>query len=154
VVHVQTSDPDGSLTRGPEIGYEIGFLLRRAHERAARAFSAALAPLNIEGRHFALLNQLERPRSQRELVDLIGSDKASMVRLVDHLEAQGLVARRPSPGNRRIHAVTLTEAGAVTLAQARRAAAQVSTQLLERLPKPARTQLVGLLNDFLDEPLL
>jgi DNA-binding MarR family transcriptional regulator len=135
--------------RDAEPGYEIGFLLRRAHARAAQAFSAALEPLAIEGRHFAVLNHLDRhPRSQRELVELIGSDKASMVRLIDDLEAKGLVRRDPAPRDRRTHAVTLTEDGTRALTEARRTAGRVATQLLAHMPPHDRAQLIGLLGEF------
>jgi DNA-binding MarR family transcriptional regulator len=140
---------DALHTGDPEPGYEIGFLLRLAHVRASQAFSAALEPLAIEGRHFAVLHHLDRhPRSQRELVELIASDKASMVRLVDDLEAKGLVRRDPDPGDRRIHAVTMTADGSKTLAEARRTAGLVAMQLLAHMPPDDRSRLIGLLGDF------
>jgi DNA-binding MarR family transcriptional regulator len=49
--------------------------------------------------------------SQSALVAAVGSDKASMVRVVDDLEAKGLAARRPFPGDRRVHAVEMTSRG-------------------------------------------
>jgi DNA-binding MarR family transcriptional regulator len=132
-----------------EPGYQIGFLLRLAHGRAARAFSAALEPLAIEGRHFAVLHHLDRhPRSQRELVELIDSDKASMVRLIDDLEAKGLVRRDSTPGDRRVHAVTLTDAGTKALIEARHTAGVVATRLLAHLPPDDRARLISLLIEF------
>ena len=147
----RTDDETGTgMPRNGPTSYGIGFLLRGAHQRAAAAFSTALAPLGIEGRHFAVLNQLDRqPHSQRQLVDLIGSDKASMVRLVDDLEAKGLVRRDPAPGDRRVRAVTLTEHGTTVLSQARETARDVAAGLLTHMKPDDREDLTRLLGEFL-----
>src|SRR5690348_11745844 len=89
---------------------QIGPLLRLAQRRAALAFAPALRPLGIEGRHYGVLLNLARqgPLNQRSLMDLTGSDKSTMVRTIDDLEHRGLAVRRPSPADRRAHAVELT----------------------------------------------
>jgi DNA-binding MarR family transcriptional regulator len=134
--------------------YAIGFLLRQAHQRAATAFAEALEPLGISGRHFAVLHNLGRggPLSQRELVDRIASDKASMVRIVDDLESGGLAARRPTPGDRRVHSVEITDRGREALAEAEQTARQVAVRLLDHLEEAKRAQLVALLTEFLQGP--
>jgi MarR family transcriptional regulator, lower aerobic nicotinate degradation pathway regulator len=134
--------------------YAIGFLLRQAHQRAAAAFAEALEPLKISGRHFAVLHTLGRrgSLSQRELVDSINSDKASMVRIVDDLEAEGLAARRPTPGDRRVRSVEITDRGRETLAEAERTATGVAAGLLAHLDQPKRTQLTALLAEFIQAP--
>ena len=80
--------------------FALGLLLRRAHDRAASALVEAIRPFGLELRHFAVLIALSArgPLSQSALVAVTGSDKASMVRVVDDLERAGLVARRPVPG--------------------------------------------------------
>jgi DNA-binding MarR family transcriptional regulator len=130
--------------------YAIGFLLRQAHQRAASAFAAALEPLGISGRHFAVLVHLGRsgPLSQRELVELISGDKASMVRIVDDLESAGLATRGPTPGDRRTHSVEITEHGRATLTEAQRTAQRVATDLLAHLEPADRATLVALLTQF------
>jgi DNA-binding MarR family transcriptional regulator len=130
-------------------GYEIGFLLRRAHVRASAAFKAALAPLGIDPRHFAVLHELvHAPHSQRSLVDLIGSDKSAMVRLVDDLERAGLVSRQVSVQDRRAQVITLTDKGTTTLQAAERSAANVTTGLTGHLPAADRQRLTDLLREF------
>lgn len=134
---------------GADPTYAVGFLLRQAHVRAARAFSEALRPLGIEGRHFAVLSSLSaQPLSQRALVNLIGSDKATMVRIIDDLQDKGIVTREPNHRDRRAYAVTLTEHGAATLAAAQQAARQVATDLLAHMPTADREHLIALLADF------
>jgi DNA-binding MarR family transcriptional regulator len=134
--------------------YAIGFLLRQAHQRASSAFAEALEPLGIAGRHFGVLHNLSRsgPLSQRELVDRVASDKTSMVRTVDDLERAGLAARRPTPGDRRVHSVEITDRGREALAEAEQTARQVTTRLMAHLDPAKRSQLVELLAEFLQGP--
>lgn len=134
--------------------YLIGFLLRKAHRRAAVAFADALEPMDISGRHFGVLNGLAQfgPMSQRELIDHISSDKASMVRTVDDLETAGLARRELSPDDRRIRQVTITDQGRSTLAQAQKIAHGVTKDLLAHLTPDARQQLITLLDEFIHPP--
>ena len=134
--------------------YVVGQLLRRAHVRAARAFSAALAPLGIEGRHFGVLAVLAGAGSltQRDLVERVGSDRVSMMRIVDDLEAAGLALRRPVPGDRRLRAVELTDQGRELFHTAEQAAYDVADGLLAHLDHGEREQLTDLLHRFADPP--
>ncbi|MCU1681709.1 MAG: MarR family transcriptional regulator [Amycolatopsis sp.] len=136
------------------LDHNIGFLLRQAHQRAAAAFANALEPHEISGRHYPVLHTLGKrgPLSQRELVDSVNSDKASMVRIVDDLEAKGLAARRPAPGDRRVRSVELTEHGREVLAKAEQTAVDVAESLLTHLDQRKRAQLTALLLDFLHAP--
>ena len=131
--------------------YAVGQLLRRAHSRAARAFTAALTPLGIEGRHFGVLLVLagDGSQTQRDLAERVGSDRVSMMRIVDDLEARGLAVRRPVPGDRRLRAVELTDHGRDVFHAAEKSARATSEALLAHLEPAERTALTGLLLRFL-----
>jgi DNA-binding MarR family transcriptional regulator len=86
--------------------------------------------------------------SQRELVDATGSDKASMVRVVDDLERLGLALRSAFPGDRRMHAVTLTEEGLRIFDAAHTKAAVIGSGLVEHLAPGEPERLFDLLTDF------
>jgi MarR family transcriptional regulator, lower aerobic nicotinate degradation pathway regulator len=134
-------------------GYEIGFLLRRANVRSLAAFKAALAPLGIEPRHFAVLHELaDTPHSQRRLVDLVGSDKSAMVRLIDDLERAGLVNRQMSLQDRRVQVITLTDKGTATVRAAQDNATDVAAGLTEHMSPASRQQLADLLREFVAGP--
>jgi DNA-binding MarR family transcriptional regulator len=134
-------------------GYELGFLLRRAHVRASAAFKAALAPLGIEARHFAVLHELvHAPHSQHRLVDLVGSEKSTMVRLIDDLERAGLVHRQVSAQDRRVQVITLTDKGTTTVRAAQEGAGEVATSLTGHMPPARRRQLEDLLREFVAGP--
>lgn len=132
---------------------EVGLLLRVAHRRASRAFTTALEPLGIEGRHMGVLLELGRggPGSQRDLIKRTGSDKSAMVRIIDELERRGLAERRPAEGDRRAYAVRLTPAGEELLIEARAIADQVGKDLLAGLTAPERDSLRALLHRFVAE---
>ena len=129
---------------------EIGPLLRQAQRHSARAFSAALRPLGIEGRHYGILLHLDQcgPLSQRRLMDLTGEDRSAMVRTIDDLESLGLAIRRPDPADRRAHAVELTSAGRQLRAQAGAIAEEVAAKLLDVFSAPERDVLFALLERF------
>ena len=131
--------------------YAVGQLLRRAHTRAARAFGEALAPLGIEGRHFGVLAAVAEhgPQTQRDLVECVGSDRVSMMRIVDDLEARELAVRRPVPGDRRLRAVELTDRGREVFRAAEDVARTTGRALLAHLDASERTALTGLLTRFL-----
>lgn len=133
---------------------ELGFLLRVAHATAARAFGQALAPLDLEGRHFGLLMTLARlgPVIQTRLIEELHSDKSAIVRSVDDLERQGLVTRTPVPGDRRARAVALTDLGRQRLADGRELAEQTGGTLFAHLSDAEVETLRGLLRRIADAP--
>lgn len=131
--------------------YALGPLLRRGHTRAARAFSQALAPLGIEGRHFGVLAALiDGSRTQRDLVEDLGSDRVSMMRIVDDLEARELAIRRAVPGDRRLREVELTDHGREIFHDAEKTARTTSEALLAHLNPRERSTLIALLARFVD----
>lgn len=120
---------------GDESPFALGLLLRRAHDRVAAELLGVLRPLGLEFRHFIVLVALHTggPMSQRALVGAVGSDKATMVRVVDDLERAGLVTRGSRPGDRRLHTITPTAAGTAVFDTAHRDAEPVAAHLSEGL---------------------
>jgi DNA-binding MarR family transcriptional regulator len=54
---------------------------------------------------------VRRPMSMRELADALGIDPPNATKVVDDLEARGLVQRRPHPTDRRAKLVEATRKG-------------------------------------------
>jgi DNA-binding MarR family transcriptional regulator len=127
--------------------HQAGFLLQRAHRRLRMAHNEALAPLGLNIAHVAVLGLLgERgDLSQRQLIDLMGADKSTMVYLVDELEKQALVERRTDPSDRRAYAVHLTDAGRKRLQEAGAVAARIEREFLAALSLRERAQFTDLL---------
>jgi DNA-binding MarR family transcriptional regulator len=140
------------MERDRRAPYEIGPLLRRAHRKAANAFTAALQSLDLQSKHFGVLLTLHRagPLSQRQLIERLDSDKSSMVRLIDELEARDLCSRTKAEGDRRAYAVQLTDAGRKVFAEAERTATTVSEALLSGFAPKECQQLQDLLTRFIN----
>jgi MarR family transcriptional regulator, lower aerobic nicotinate degradation pathway regulator len=141
-------------TPGDRSPFVLGTLMRRAHDRAASALVEALRPLGLELRHFAVLIALNAngAMSQSELVTAVGSDKASMVRVVDDLEAADIVVRKPFPGDRRVHAVEMTQHGLDVFDTAHVDARPIADRLIAHLEPGEADQLLDLLTRFTYPP--
>jgi DNA-binding MarR family transcriptional regulator len=139
---------------GDQSPFALGLLMRRAHDRAASALLGALRPLGLELRHFAVLIALNEhgTLSQRDLVAELGSEKTSMVRVIDDLEAAGLVVRRAVPGDRRVHAVEMTAKGLETFDAAHVPAREIAAGLVSHLRPGDAEQLTDLLTRFTYPP--
>ncbi|ROT31168.1 MarR family winged helix-turn-helix transcriptional regulator [Micromonospora sp. HM5-17] len=131
-----------------------GMLLSTVHRRSQKVFNEALRPLGIEERHFATLAVLDGtgPLTQRRLADLLDLDKSSLGRIVDDLERQRLAERRPLPGDRRAHAIHLTEQGRQHVRDGHRIAAQVGRHLFGHLSPRTRAALDHALREVLAAP--
>lgn len=74
------------------------------------------------GHAIALINlDPESPRPMRELASVIRCDASYLTGVVDRLEELGLVERRPSPEDRRVKVLVVTEKGKVAHARLRAA---------------------------------
>lgn len=78
------------------------------HER--RRAVAEAAGMSF-GRARAVRRVAKRPMTMSELAESLGVDRPNVTVLVDELEAQGLVRRRPHPTDRRAKLVEATRKG-------------------------------------------
>src|SRR5918997_5778429 len=112
--------PDQSSSRpgGMPPAYRAPTHLSRRFFQVCQALGHdAFRPFGFEMRHggvFVVLSH-EPGVDQRRLADALGRDQTTTGQMVDDLVALGLVERRPSPANRRAHALFLTDAGAALL---------------------------------------
>jgi DNA-binding MarR family transcriptional regulator len=118
----------------------IGFLFVRIGEAVDRAFVEALTDLGLRPRHLRLLVLVDRAKriSQRELGEQLGMDPGNLARVLEALEADGLLDRPRSEDDRRQRLVRLTAAGRKLLKRAVRATARIDERALESLPASQR----------------
>lgn len=104
----------------------------------------------------AMIAKSGEAMSQRALADLVGVEGPSMVSMLDRLEREGLVTRAPSPTDRRVKLVHLTDAGTTLYKQVKEQANAVRLALLGDID-PARlkaaTELLELLRARIEEQL-
>ncbi|WP_131747802.1 MarR family transcriptional regulator [Frankia sp. Cppng1_Ct_nod] len=105
-----------SVSIPPALADSVGYLLRLAHEWAEQCALVMLPP-GQHPRDYAVLTTLEHrtATSQQNLAERLAVNRTIMVKLVDRLEAAGLVARRRNPTDRRSYQLVLTELGAEQL---------------------------------------
>lgn len=100
----------------------LGHLASRFSRVVLRRFSALLAQRNIpiSAEQYSLLVQLWEFNGlpQGALAEKSGKDKTTMARLAAALEARGLIARLPSPGDARERLLYLTDPGKELMDQA------------------------------------
>jgi len=104
----------------------------------------------------AMIAKSTEPMSQRALADLVGVEGPSMVSMLDRLEREGLVTRAPSPTDRRVKLVHLTEAGTALYKQVKEQANAVRGALLGDIDPEqlkAATELLELLRTRIEEQL-
>jgi DNA-binding MarR family transcriptional regulator len=133
---------------GPPPFRAVGFLLSSLGHVVAARFAARLAPLGLEPREFALLRRVgfHEGGSQQAMGERLGIPASRMVALVDELEERGLLERRPSPRDRRAHALHLTSAGKRLLTKATELAAAFEGELTHELDTAERAKLIELLD--------
>jgi DNA-binding MarR family transcriptional regulator len=119
----------------PALAARLGFLLKHSQLRLRALHEPALAPLDLDGRQFAVLDLVaaEGPRSQQQLGERMRVDRTTMVSLIDQLERKGLVERRRREADRRAYDVRVTEAGERVLEEARGAIEAAEREFLAPL---------------------
>src|SRR5437764_7805436 len=125
----------------------LAWLLYRAHWALASELTAALAPLGISARGYHVLRAaLSGEHTQRELAEMVGLDKTTMVVTVDELERDGLAERRPSPHDRRARIIAVTKAGQRKVAEAEKVKERVQADVLGELPAGDQKALIDALD--------
>jgi DNA-binding MarR family transcriptional regulator len=90
---------------------EAWTLLRTLFGQQRRRFLIAASELDLHPAQAGALLQLATPLPMNELASLLACDNSNVTGLIDRLEARDLVTRQPSPYDRRVKHVVLTDAG-------------------------------------------
>ncbi|HYL72497.1 MAG TPA: MarR family transcriptional regulator [Candidatus Dormibacteraeota bacterium] len=139
-------------------GKSIGALLGRVKVAMMAALDAdlaadrRLAPLELSAAQFSVIASLagEQRRSASDLCRGISYDAGAMTRMLDRLEAKGLIRRTRSPEDRRLVHLELTEEGRATYPRMRELALTVANRFLRGFTKAEARQLEGLLARMLE----
>lgn len=97
----------------------VGYGLRRAQIRMTEAFDARLGGLGMTTQRFSALVLIgSNPGlKQTELAAIMGIARSGALAIVQALAVQGLIERRPAPGDARAQAMFLSPAGEIRLPQ-------------------------------------
>jgi DNA-binding MarR family transcriptional regulator len=118
---------------------------------ASRALSRVndrrLRPLGLTFAQLPVLMALSKTDalSQKELAGLARIEQPSMAQLLARMDRDGLIRRAPSPHDRRVSLISLTESGLTKLAQVHSALFETNDQALRGFSAEEVGLLVGLL---------
>jgi DNA-binding MarR family transcriptional regulator len=120
-----------------------GYLLRRA---LLRTKACGVTPPGRRPTDLPVLAAVTTGRlSQRRLGEILDVNRSVVVRLVDGLEAHGLLTRERDLADRRNHRLQVTGAGKAAIAELTSHAAAVEPELTAALTRSERTHFVHLL---------
>ncbi len=134
---VEAEPPNESL-EGYRLQEQIGFVLRKAHQRHVAIFASRIADLTPP--QFAALAKLADvgETSQNQLGSLIAMDAATVKGVIDRLKARGLVELTKHDIDKRRLLVSLTSEGRQTVERLIPLAEQITAETLAPLsPKEA-----------------
>ncbi|HEV8535634.1 MAG TPA: MarR family transcriptional regulator [Candidatus Limnocylindria bacterium] len=115
------------------------------------SFDRDIQGLGITAKQAEILHRcsLAGERTPKQLTRLLLTDNASVTRLVDRLEAKGLVTRRTSPIDRRSVSVRITPAGRAAVPRIARLAQARKRRMLAGLSPSDRERMRALLTRIL-----
>ena len=129
----------------------VGYALRRAQLAVYEDFAATLGPSLTPQRFAALVLVGANPGlSQTALGELLCIARSGSMVLVDWLEQEGLVERRPRPEDRRAYGLHLTGEGTAALDGWKRAAVDHDHRATSALTAGERAELHRLLRKLAD----
>jgi DNA-binding MarR family transcriptional regulator len=126
----------------------LGFHLRLAQLAIYRDFALAMADLDLTQKQCATLQLIgANPAvSQVDLAATLGTDRATMMAMVDRLEQRDLVMRTRSVSDRRRQELNLTAAGEDLLVRAKRAIAEHERHFTSRFTPDEMKALMNALS--------
>jgi DNA-binding MarR family transcriptional regulator len=125
----------------------LGYHLRRAQVLMFQDFADAMADSGISpGQIGVLLLVAANPGvNQTTVGNALGIDRSTLVSMLDRLEERKVIARTPSPRDRRSHALLLTAKGQEFLTTLLPRLDKHEQRIAARLSTPERATLIGLL---------
>lgn len=124
-----------------------GHLFRRLHQLAVARFSSEMDQAGLTPIQWAaLMTTSQRPGlDQSTLSREIHIDTSTVAGVLDRLETRGLIQRKPSPDDRRLRLLYLTEEGESLLEQATVAVVNMQEWLVEPLSVSERKVFMQLM---------
>jgi MarR family transcriptional regulator for hemolysin len=121
---------------------DVARLMRKRFEQRARA-----ATLGLTRAQAAVLANLARQEgiNQVSLAQILELEPITLARLLDRLQAAGLIERRPDPKDRRAHLLYLTESAYPLLDRIFALAAEVREDALAGIAEPERNLLLEMM---------
>lgn len=124
-----------------------GYMTNWAARLFARAIDRRLKPLGLSSAHMPVMFALGdgREMSQKALAQAAAIEQPTMAATLVRMERDGLVQRRPDPGDRRAMLFSLTPQAAEKADAVHAAAVEVNARALSALAPQEREAFLGML---------
>ncbi|AET95169.1 MarR family transcriptional regulator (plasmid) [Burkholderia sp. SFA1] len=131
----------------------VGFAVNKARNLLVSELDASLKDLGITTQQMGILLSMRRGGTQTpfELSKLLGIDTGLMTRMLDKLEAKGMLQRTRSLEDRRVVNLTLTREGEKVAADLPHIVPVVLNKRLRKFSHSEFQELRRLLNKFLED---
>lgn len=126
---------------------QIGYLLRRAHQRATAVFVERMGPVELTPTQWAVLFKLHEVGeiSQNSLGRLVAMDFATLQGVVKRLTQRSLIVRTRDPNDGRRLVLRLTDAGETLVTENISLGVGISREILGPLSPQERDTVIRLL---------
>jgi MarR family transcriptional regulator, lower aerobic nicotinate degradation pathway regulator len=126
---------------------QIGFLIRRAHQRASAIFEQVMDGFDVTPVQYSVLAKLHDlgPTSQNLLGRLVGIDPATMFGVAGRLTKRGHVSPSVDPNDARLVVLALTDEGRAVIEAMKSRGAEVTARTLSPLSDDEARTLVDLI---------
>ena len=116
----------------------FAFLLTETSRLLRKLIDRRLHPLGLTRAQWSVLAILSNRDglSQSQLAEMLEIEKTTTGRLIDHLEKNRWIERRPIPGDRRLWGVYLTEQARPLIAEVERIVLSTRMEMLSGLTPP------------------
>jgi len=130
----------------------FGFLLKEVSRRYVNRFEvrAAEIPLNLAQAKALVRLEKNEGVSQARLAELAEVDPMTMVRILDRMEAEGLLERRPDPADRRARCLYLTAKAKPILGEIWRLSDEIRAEIFAGVSQAEREQFMSVLQRLYD----
>src|ERR1700733_1474893 len=129
-----------------------GFLLKEVTRRYVLRFEVRAREISLNLAQTKTLTRLEKNEgvSQARLAELAEVDPMTMVRILDRMESDGLLERRPDPADRRARCLYLTAKAKPVLNEIWRLSEEVREELFAGVSKADRQLFMSVLERIHD----
>ncbi|MCW2308282.1 MarR family winged helix-turn-helix transcriptional regulator [Rhodobium gokarnense] len=141
-----------SKTSGFDKTRSAGYLANHMARLFAIALAEEIRPLGLAPAQFMTLLELWRTDglTQKQLVERLNVEQATMANTIARMERDGLVSRRPHPDDGRAQSIHVTEKARALEAPATAAATRVNDSALKDFSQAERDQFNALMARAID----
>ena len=130
----------------------LGFILNKTNTKLKNKLSQRFNEFNVTPEQWAVLNGLwtQEGLTPKELADITFKDKPNTNRILEKLQAKGLIVRRPHPVDKRAYQIFLTDHGRELKAELVPKVLQLLEEATAGIDKQKVLEMMNLLNQMYD----